>query len=169
MAKTKDYKEMYDKFIDYSMTLHQKNQKKIRVGLKVNILVPLIFLILSFSMSGAKLVFLVLWICSLFGIAFYLVYVEFSDYKMMKQLEDFNVDADISLEETSLIGGNIEHAEEVVTEKLDSVDNRIEEEKQRLEDEKQRLEEEIAERTGRIKERVAQKITKEGGEDEEHH
>jgi hypothetical protein len=169
MATTKDYKEMYDKFIDHSRMLHRKNQKKIRVGLKVNIVVPLIFLVLSFSMSGARLVFLVLWICTLFGIAFYLVYVEFSDYKMMQQLEEFNVDFELPLEDTSLIGGNMERAETVVTEKLDRVDDRIEDQKQRLEDEKRRIEEEIAQRTRRLKELMAQKTTQEDDKDEEHH
>ena len=51
------YKEMYDKFINYEQNLHQHNQKRIRVGLKINIILPLFFLILSFAISEGKLVF----------------------------------------------------------------------------------------------------------------
>ena len=77
-----EYEEMYKKFLNYETTSHEKNQKRIRVGIKVNIFLPLVFLIISFITSGSKLVFLVLWILSLFGIAFYLIYVEYNDFKL---------------------------------------------------------------------------------------
>ena len=99
------YKEMYDKFINYEQNLHQHNQKRIRVGLKINIILPLFFLILSFAISEGKLVFLLLWIISLFGIATYLIYVEYSDYK----------------------------AESNITEKLDYAGDLIDAEKQKIE------------------------------------
>ena len=74
MGKEKEI--VYEKFLELQQQVHLKNQKKIRVGLKVNILLPLVFLIISFVSNRSKLVFLVLWIVSLFGIAAYLMYVE---------------------------------------------------------------------------------------------
>jgi PP-loop superfamily ATP-utilizing enzyme len=83
----------------------------------------MIFLILSFAISSGKLIFLIMWILSLFGIAFYLIYVEYTDYKMMERMKDYGVDV---MEHASLVvnSENIEAAEEIVNERLDKVDER---------------------------------------------
>ena len=112
------YKEMYDKFINYEQNLHQQNQKRIRVGLKINVILPLFFLILSFAISEGKLVFLLLWIFSLFGIATYLIYVEYSDYKMLEQLKELGVDEEALRDDVNLIGEGVQQAESNITEKL---------------------------------------------------
>ncbi len=91
MADEKKYEDIYNKLVDYEQSIHTKNQERIRIGLKINILLPLVFLILSFAISSAKLVFLILWIISLFGIAGYLMYVEYSDYKLMNQMADIGI------------------------------------------------------------------------------
>ncbi len=146
------YKEMYDKFINYEQNLHQQNQKRIRVGLKINIILPLFFLILSFAISEGKLVFLLLWIISLFGIATYLIYVEYSDYKMLEQLKELGVDEDALREDVNLIGEGVQQAESNITEKLDYAGDLIDAEKQKIEAE-------IAERKEQLKEAVIQKIS----------
>ena len=46
----------------------------------------LIFLILMFSVES-KLVFLVLWICTLIGVSIYLVWLEYQHERMQKQLK----------------------------------------------------------------------------------
>ena len=86
-----DKELMYDKFLELQQQEHLKNQKKIRVGLKINILLPLIFLAICFISDRSKLVFLLLWIISLFGIAFYLLYVEYMDFKLQAQLKEFGI------------------------------------------------------------------------------
>lgn len=146
------YKEMYDKFINYEQNLHQQNQKRIRVGLKINVILPLFFLILSFAISEGKLVFLLLWIISLFGIATYLIYVEYSDYKMLEQLKELGVDEDALREDVNLIGVGVQQAESNITEKLDYAGDLIDAEKQKIEAE-------IAERKEQLKEAVIQKIS----------
>ena len=146
------YKEMYDKFINYEQNLHQQNQKRIRVGLKINVILPLFFLILSFAISEGKLVFLLLWIISLFGIATYLIYVEYSDYKMLEQLKELGVDEDALREDVNLIGEGVQQAESNITEKLDYAGDLIDAEKQKIEAE-------IAERKEQLKETVIQKIS----------
>lgn len=146
------YKEMYDKFINYEQNLHQQNQKRIRIGLKINIILPLFFLILSFAISEGKLVFLLLWIISLFGIATYLIYVEYSDYKMLEQLKELGVDEDALRDDVNLIGEGVQQAESNITEKLDYAGDLIDAEKQKIEAE-------IAERKEQLKEAVIQKIS----------
>lgn len=123
MSMEPDYKDVLDKFVDYEQHVHKQNQKRIQVGIKVNIFLPMIFLILSFAISSGKLIFLIMWILSLFGIAFYLIYVEYTDYKMMERMKDYGVDV---MENASLVvnSENIEAAEEIVNERLDKVDER---------------------------------------------
>ncbi len=143
-----DYKDVLDKFVDYEQHVHKQNQKRIQVGIKVNIFLPMIFLILSFAISSGKLIFLIMWILSLFGIAFYLIYVEYTDYKMMERMKDYGVDV---MENASLVvnSENIEAAEEIVNERLDKVDERRAKIREKVRDE-------IDERIEEIK----------GGEDE---
>lgn len=94
---------MYDRFLELQQQVHVKNQKKIRVGLKVNIILPLVFLAISFLSNRSKLVFLVLWIVSLFGIAFYLLYVEYMDFKLQESMKEFGI---IEEEENQALIGN---------------------------------------------------------------
>lgn len=148
MSMEPDYKDVLDKFVDHEQQVHKQNQKRIQVGIKVNIFLPMIFLILSFAISSGKLIFLIMWILSLFGIAFYLIYVEYTDYKMMERMKDYGVDV---MENASLVvnSENIEAAEEIVNERLDKVDERRAKIREKVRDE-------IDERIEEIK----------GGEDE---
>ena len=44
-----------------------------------------------FRLESSKVVFLVLWIVSLFGLCIYLVAVEYMDYKMQLKLEELGI------------------------------------------------------------------------------
>ncbi|MCR5641578.1 MAG: YhgE/Pip domain-containing protein [Lachnospiraceae bacterium] len=98
--KKQTYEEFYKNYLLEQQQIHAANQKKIRVGLKVNIFLPLVFLVLSFLTHSSKLIFLILWIVSLFGIAFYLMYVEYTDHLMQKRLASMAE----SVAEDALIG-----------------------------------------------------------------
>lgn len=70
---------------------HAENVKKLKAGIKCIFTVPACFLILLFLTGSSKIIFLVLWIASLFIIAAYLIHVEYSDYKvqeMVNSLQD---------------------------------------------------------------------------------
>ena len=70
---------------------HAANVKKLKAGIKCIFTVPACFLILLFLTGSSKIIFLVLWIASLFIIAAYLIHVEYSDYKvqeMVNSLQD---------------------------------------------------------------------------------
>ena len=85
MEKKEKYEQMYEMLVTYERKIHEKNQKRISIGLKCIIIIPLIFLILMFSLES-KLVFLILWIVSLIGLAVYLIVVEYLHDKMQRQL-----------------------------------------------------------------------------------
>ena len=91
-SENKKYKEMYDTIIEYEKKLHVKNQKRIKTGLRCIIIVPLIFLFLLFVTGSSKVIFLILWIVSLFGISFYLIAVEYMDYNLQKKIQEFTGD-----------------------------------------------------------------------------
>lgn len=59
-------------------------EKKIRMGFLAIIIIPVIFLILMFSIDS-KLVFLILWILSIIGIAAYLIVVEYIHESLKRQ------------------------------------------------------------------------------------
>ncbi|MCR4733124.1 MAG: hypothetical protein K5819_07895 [Lachnospiraceae bacterium] len=119
MTEEIKYKEKYEKFLAYEKENHEKNQRKIRTGLKVNILLPLVFLIISFATDSSKLIFLILWITSLFGIAFYLIYVEYTDFRMQKLLGAME-------EEKALIGDQAVQLEAAVSEQIEITHEKIE-------------------------------------------
>lgn len=117
---SKDYEKIYRQVKEYEARMHEKNQRKIRMGFKVNIILPLIFLFLCFIIPGTKFLFLMLWIISLFGIAFYLLYVEYTDYKALNKMKEFGViDEDI---DRNLMGDEIDQA---ILEKKDDIESRI--------------------------------------------
>lgn len=86
--------ESYEKILQYQQGLHEKNQKRIKVGIKLVILIPLIFLLVMFKLESSKVVFLVLWIVSLFIISAYLIGVEYMDYEMQVRLGDWGISED---------------------------------------------------------------------------
>ena len=77
----------------------EKNQKKIRWGIRCVILIPLVFLMLTFSMDSSKVVFLVLWIVSLFTISAYLIYVEYMDYTLQMHLAELGIKEDATIDD----------------------------------------------------------------------
>lgn len=106
------FEEMYQKLIDYEQQIHAKNQTRIKIGLRCIILIPLIFLILLFWTDSNKVVFLILWIASLFALAVYLIGVEYMDYNLQETLRELGGEEDGRKPDT-LIG---EKAEEKLDE-----------------------------------------------------
>lgn len=117
------YEKMYDILLDYEQNIHQKNQKKIRIGLKCVVLMPLIFLILLFWTESSKIIFLVLWIVSVFVIATYLIAVEYQDYKLQEKLNELNDRGNVPVE--SLLGEGILGTEDIIKNAIQRMDNSL--------------------------------------------
>ena len=82
---------IFEKIIAYEKSLHKKNQKRIKTGIQVLLIIPLIFLTIMFRMESNKVIFLALWIISLFVIALYLIFVEYMDYELQVKLREFGI------------------------------------------------------------------------------
>lgn len=90
--KLKDLEKSYEKMKEYSNMMHEQNRKRIKAGLICLAIIPLIFLCLMFKMGSSKVIYLVLWVVSLFVIAGYLIAVEYMDFTMQEKLGELGVD-----------------------------------------------------------------------------
>ena len=116
------YRKAYNMVIEYEKKAHRKNQKRIAVGLKLIIIIPLIFLALLFFTGSSKVIFLILWIVSLFILAAYLITVEYMDYNLMERMAKLRGEND-DMEDYDLIGNDaIEHRIRDVLDKIDGTD-----------------------------------------------
>ena len=103
------YKAVYQNLIKYEEEKHKSNKHKIKVALKLYIIIPLIFLIISFFKTDGKLVFLVLWIASLFILSVYMIYIEYSDHNLQKKIREFGriMEEEPSEETAPLLEGKV--------------------------------------------------------------
>lgn len=124
MEKKEKYERMYEMLVTYERKIHEKNQKRISIGLKCIIIIPLIFLFLLFWTGSNKVVFLILWIVSLFLLAAYLILVEYMDYNLQEKLSEINdegrrVDSLIGLEIDN-VPGNLRNVIQRIDDGLNS-------------------------------------------------
>ena len=115
-----DEKDIMEKVLEFRDNAHADNVRKIKAGIKCIFTVPACFLILLFFTGSSKIIFLVLWIASLFIIAAYLIHVEYSDYKIQEMVNSLQ-DSDDSID--SLI--DIDSIYTKVTEPKKKLDNKL--------------------------------------------
>lgn len=127
MSQEKNFHEMYDMLMNYENAIHEKNQKRIKIGIKCIWIIPLIFLTMLFLTGSNKIVFLTLWIVSLFGIASYLIWVEFTDYELQKKMSEIGgkdkeeFDGLIALETVEIADEHLAATQEKVDEHIQAV------------------------------------------------
>lgn len=88
MSKNKKYHQLYDRLLQEVEMLHERIKVGIRQGLKMLVIVPLLFMLVMFLTQGSKGIFLVLWIVSTFVIAAFLIALEYVDHGIQKRLEE---------------------------------------------------------------------------------
>ena len=77
--------ELKEEFVNSAARFEKRYPVMIRSGFLCMLIIPLVFLILMFSLNS-KLVFLILWITSLVILCLYLICLEYFHDKMIKQL-----------------------------------------------------------------------------------
>ena len=84
---------------------HKRNKDRIKYGIIAMLIIPIIFLILLFVVNSSKVIFLVMWIASLFIISGYLIAIEYKDYNMTENLKGIidNSDNDALIDTTKVI------------------------------------------------------------------
>lgn len=109
---------------------HKRNKDRIKYGIIAMLIIPIIFLILLFVVNSSKVIFLVMWIASLFIISGYLIAIEYKDYNMTENLKGIidNSDNDVLIDTTKVIKdiamnyvSPVEHVKKNITE--DTSDN----------------------------------------------
>ena len=78
---------MYQRLLGEVSDLRQGNRRRIRKGLWALVGVTVGLLALVFISQSSKVIFLLLWIVSMFGIAAYLIAVEYVDYEMQNKVK----------------------------------------------------------------------------------
>lgn len=133
MSVEDKYEQMYHRIMEYEDEIHKANQRRIKAGIKCLIFVPLIFLFLLFVTDSDKVIFLVLWIVSLFIIAIYLIYVEYSDFLLQEEIGKL---ANQEREIEGLIGSETESLQNNIVDTLKQLeekkDMKIEQAKERV-------------------------------------
>ena len=112
MEKKEDYEKLYGMLAEYAEEIHKKNQRRIKIGMKCLLIIPMIFLVLLMLTDSSKIVFLILWIVSLFILAGYLIFIEYSDEISHRE----------EAERDALIGGGIAQVEERLMTVIQNVD-----------------------------------------------
>lgn len=77
-----------DEITAFAEQMHKKNQHRKKTCLLCMIFIPLVFMVLMFTMSTAKVVYLLLWVISLFIFCTYLIVVDYIDDKITRRLDD---------------------------------------------------------------------------------
>ena len=106
---------IFNKMLEYYTESHRMNKKRIRVGMICMIVIPLIFLMLMFTMNSSKIVYLVFWIISLFALCTYLIAVEYMDYNLQEHMKELGVTSHKKKEAIigpKVIGQDIENLKE---------------------------------------------------------
>lgn len=122
LSDDKRLREMYDKLVGYEKTIHEQNQKRIKIGLRCIYIIPLFFLVLLMIVpDSSKIIFLVLWIVSLFAIAVYLIGVEYVDYKLQKKMNEISGCDAQSVSPVVQIEDRVQEIAERVEQKFDTM------------------------------------------------
>ena len=87
-------RESFDQILEIWQAEHKKNQNRIKWGIRCVIIIPILFLILMFTMESSKYIYLTLWVVSMFLICAYLIYVEYADYKIQETMIELGMKDD---------------------------------------------------------------------------
>ena len=132
--KVKDLERMYYLFPEYENSVHEQNLKKIRIGIRCIWIVPAIFLLLMLFTGSSKIIFLVLWIVSLFGISVYLIGVEYSDYQLQKKINEIKGAGEREMDSLLEVPEIVEIKMQQAMERLENLELAATEEQKKLED-----------------------------------
>ena len=76
----------------FAENMHTKNQHKKKICLRCMMIIPLVFMVLMFTMDTAKVVYLLLWVISLFIFCAYLIIIDYIDDKLARKLNNLNIE-----------------------------------------------------------------------------
>lgn len=115
------YEALYTQLLERGMDLHMSNKKRIRAGLIILLLLPVILGIILKMTQSDKIVFLLIWVLCMFVLCIYLISVEYIDDSVKKTLEEVT-DREMNFDELLL---NSEKLEEHIAIRHESIMEKI--------------------------------------------
>ena len=82
------YEELYMRLRERAEDMHSNNKKRIRTGLIVLGLIPVVLIIMRLLTDSDRVVFLIIWILCTFAVCIYLITIEYIDDSLEKTLEE---------------------------------------------------------------------------------
>ena len=82
------YEELYNRLLERGVALHERNKKRIRVGLAFLGVFTVLMILIRLITNSDRVVFMILWVVGMFAISVYLISVEYIDDSIRKTLED---------------------------------------------------------------------------------
>ena len=88
MKQDSRYEELYTQLLERGLDMHINNKKRIKVGLIILVLLPVVLGIIRRLTDSNKIVFLIIWVFCMFALCIYLITIEYIDDSIQKTLEE---------------------------------------------------------------------------------
>lgn len=86
--KNENYGKLYNEMADYAERFHEKNKKRIRIGIVMLFVLPVALGLIRWLTDSDKIVFLLIWVISMFILSAYLISVEYMDDSIQRKLTE---------------------------------------------------------------------------------
>ena len=83
-----DAETFYRHFVPYIEEAHQRNERSLKAGVWLLVLLPAILAVIRELTDASRIVFLIFWIIGMFGIATALIFTAYADHDLKKTLEE---------------------------------------------------------------------------------
>lgn len=81
------YEQLYTDLLSFSLSLHERNRQRIRIGTVILLLLPVILGVIRWLTGSDKAIFLLIWVLCMFAVSIYLIGVEYLDDSVQKKLK----------------------------------------------------------------------------------
>ena len=82
------YEELYEQLLERGLDMHMHNKRRIRNGMILLLLLPVILGVILWVTGSDKIVFLIIWVICMFALSIYLITIEYIDDSVEKTLEE---------------------------------------------------------------------------------
>ena len=117
------YEELYQQLLERGLDMHMHNKRRIRNGMILLLLLPVILGVILWVTGSDKIVFLIIWVLCMFALSIYLITIEYIDDSVEKTLEevtDREADFGVLFPGTEQLGERISERREMIRGKIEA-------------------------------------------------
>ncbi len=117
------YEELYQQLLERGLDMHLHNKRRIRNGMILLLLLPVILGVILWVTGSDKIVFLIIWVLCMFALSIYLITIEYIDDSVEKTLEevtDREADFGVLFPGTEQLGERISERREMIRGKIEA-------------------------------------------------